>query len=63
LKARAEADSAALDIIAAVPAKIRKTPAKAFAGVADRARALRFDTSLGCRAIGSPRIKTGQSGS
>jgi hypothetical protein len=46
LKAAAEAEMKALDIIDAVATKIRETPAKTFAGLAVKARTLRFDTSL-----------------
>jgi hypothetical protein len=46
VEAAAEAEMKALDIIDAVATKIRETPAKTFAGLAVKARALRFDTSL-----------------
>jgi hypothetical protein len=46
VEAAAEAEMKALDIIDAVTTKIRETPAKTFAGLAVKARALRFDTSL-----------------
>lgn len=45
-KAAIEAQNKALDDIDAVTTKIRETPAKTFAGLAVKARALRYDTHL-----------------
>jgi len=46
VEAASEVEMKALEIIDAVTTKIRETPAKTFAGLAVKARALRFDTSL-----------------
>ncbi len=46
VEAAAEAEMKALDIIDTVTTKIREATAKTFAGLAVKARALRFDTSL-----------------
>jgi hypothetical protein len=45
-EAAVEAENAACDRIDAVTKKIRETPAKTFAGLAVKARALRFDAHL-----------------
>jgi hypothetical protein len=46
IKAATDAAERAADPIDAVTAKIRETPAKTLAGLADKARALRYDTAL-----------------
>jgi hypothetical protein len=45
-EAAIDAETRAVDLIEAVTSKIRKTPAKTFAGLAVKARALRFDAHL-----------------
>jgi hypothetical protein len=49
VEAAAEAEDAAWQLVEALTKKIRETPAKTFAGLAVKARALRFDTHLSTR--------------